>query len=123
MSSCLAPQTALGYGFQVMPIFQLYPKTRAEWLWACVFPFQIYVVVAFFVQRYFVSRWAWAGGGYMGLGDFRLAVHLGNGICFLVLLGIGIEQLITRQRWMGCVNLGIAALNACKFLTMNFVEA
>jgi len=90
-------------------VFQVVPKNREEWLRALFFPFQAYVAVAYFVERYFVTRWP---PHSYGPGEFRASLFLGYGLCVVVLLGMGICQLTKGQIRKGFVNLGLAVLGA-----------
>jgi hypothetical protein len=95
---------------KVISVFYCFPKKRIEWLRVLLFPFQAYVVVAFFVERFFWSSLP-AGGGYRGsLSGFVAGVILGYVACAVVLFGVGSIQILTGHRRNGCQNLCLAGL-------------
>ena len=85
-----------------------------------VFPFQAYVVVALFVERYFM--WSLEPHSRGRLAEFKFWVMCGYSIYFFALLGTGTVQLCAGRRRLGLVNLCLAALSAIVALSlMNFV--
>ena len=122
----LACQTALGYGFRVIPMFRLFPKTREEWFAAFLFIFQSYVVVASIVRWFFASYFTpiWPHGVLRSLVvDFDERKTIGNALCVVVLSYSGIADLIMGRRRRGCLNLCLAAMNAYAVKTTSFVVA
>jgi hypothetical protein len=96
-------------------MFQLFPKTRKEWLRAIIFPFQAYMPVAFIVWQ--ILEVIWPGGKYRfgelsTYHDFKSAVLQGYAICFWVLLIIATFQLSARQRTAAFLNVGWALVGA-----------
>jgi hypothetical protein len=103
-------------------MFHAFPKSRSEWLRVLLFPFQAYVVVAYFVEQCFVRSLPGNGGYRASLTSFKLWVISGYSVCFIVLLCVGIIQLSTGRRVRGVVNIGLAILGALLGLSMmNFV--
>jgi len=97
-------------------MFRAFPKSRREWLQVLLFPFQAYVVVAYFVEQYFVRL---LPGKYRGsLMSFKHWVISGYSVCFIVLLCVGIIQLSTGRRARGFLNIGLAILGALLGLSM-----
>jgi hypothetical protein len=104
-------------------MFHLFPRARQEWLRVLLFPFQAYVVVAYFVEQYFIHSLP-GNGGYRGsLDEFAICVVAGYAVCFLVLLCVGISQMVAGHRLRGFLNVGLAVLGCLLGLwMMNFVH-
>jgi hypothetical protein len=101
-------------------MFRAFPRGRSEWLQLLVFPFQAYVVVAIFVEKYFMRSLDPHSRG--SLAEFKFWVMLGYAACFLALLTVGIAQLCAGRRRLGIVNLCLAALSVLVALSLaNFV--
>ena len=81
----LAYQIAPGYGFRVIPMFRLFPKTREEWFAAFLFIFQSYVVVASIVRRFFASYFASTGRTICGVFLLNSMRRRGTETCFVLL--------------------------------------
>ena len=107
---------------RVKPMFRTLPRGRSEWLHLLAFPFQAYVVVAIFVEKYFLR--SLPTHSRASLDNFKCWVIFGYSVCFFALLGVGTVQLCTGRRRLGVVNLCLAALGALIALSlMNFVYA
>lgn len=101
-------------------MFRAFPRGRSEWLQLLVFPFQAYVVVAIFVERYFMRSLESHSRG--SLAEFKCWVMVGYSVCFFALLGVGTVQLCAGRRRLGLVNVCLAVLSALVALSlMNFV--
>jgi hypothetical protein len=103
-------------------MFHLFPKRRQDWLRVLVFPFQAYVIIAFFVERYFAS--IWPGHTRWTMTDLKLFMVSGNVVCFFVFLVAGVRQSFLRQWTVACLHFGFAVLSVLLCLPMlNFVQA
>jgi hypothetical protein len=93
-------------------MFRPFPRGRQGWLRVLLFPFQAYVLIAIFVERYFMNSLP-GNGGYRGsLAEFKLTVVAGYAVSFLVLLCVGVGHFLTGRVRSACLNLGLAALAA-----------
>ena len=87
-----------------------------------VFPFQAYVIIAFFVERYFAS--IWPGHTRWTMTDLKLFMAAGYVVCFLFFLVVGVRKLFLRQWTIACLHFGFAVLSVFLCLPMlNFVQA
>ncbi len=92
--------------------FHLLPRTKGEWRRVALFPFQMYVVIAFFMERHFWYSLP-ANGGYRGsLSEFVVEVLIGYIVCIFVLSCVCIAQLTTGHRRRGLLNIGLAVLGS-----------
>ena len=88
--------------------FHLLPRNKKEWRQIALFPFQAYVVIAYFVERHFWYSLP-GNGGYRGsLLSFKMDVFLGYDVCIAVLLYVGVTQWFTHNRRKALVNFGLA---------------
>jgi len=93
-------------------MFQMFPKTRLDWLRALPFAVQSYVVVAFVEYKFFAFIWPHGKFALSCLQDFQEIVVFGYLFCFVGLSCGGIAALFSRRWRDACLNLGLAVLNA-----------
>ena len=127
-ASCsFTDSVASEYGFWMMPVFRLFPKTREEWLSAFVFVFRAYVVVGLIVCWFVSSFWVHSKTGTWHwktklacFYDFEERVMIGYAICLVVLAYSGVADLIIGRWRSGLLNLFLAAITAWVMFTTSF---